>query len=181
MNRYCLVSTPQGVFGFVARDEKLVASYLPDMRTRVRQRLAEYFPDACEDKQLLPNFQREVVAYYRGEVVRFSVRIDLADFPPFHRLVLEQCRKIPFGKTASYGDLARAAGRAGAARAVGSAMARNPMPLVVPCHRVLRADGSIGGFSSPRGVLQKEAMLRFEAAGLAESISRPSRRRRGVA
>lgn len=181
MHRFCLVNTPHGYFGFLAHHERLIESHLPDTQTRTRRQLADHFSGAREDKQLLPEFQREVRAYYEGERVTFSVRIDLGEFPPFHRLVLEQCRKIPYGKTASYGDLARAAGRAGAARAAGSAMAKNPIPLVIPCHRVLRADGSIGGFSSPRGVLQKRTMLRLESVGLAEGVVRPGRRRRGVA
>lgn len=182
MERYCLVKTAQGVFGFVVRGGCLVASCLPDVRGRTLGRVTDRFPDAVKDNGLLPALQRDVAAYYRGERVSFSVKIDLEGFSPFHRLVLEACRKIPYGKTASYGDLARAAGREGAARAAGSAMARNVMPLIVPCHRVLRADGSIGGFSTVRGVAEKRTMLRLEGVSGDWAGGRDHRhRRRGVA
>ena len=110
----------------------------------------------------MPRFRQAVVDYFDGKRIRFSIEIDLSRLPPFHQMVLEVCRRIPYGQTASYADLARAVGHPNAARAVGGAMARNPLPLVVPCHRVLRADGSIGGFSSADGVDEKARLLRLE-------------------
>ena len=126
-------------------------------------------PDAVEAPAPLPRFQRAVVDYFEGKRARFPIEIDLSSVPPFYRSVLEACRRIPYGQTASYADLARAVGKPNAARAVGGAMARNPLPLVVPCHRVLRADGSIGGFSSAHGVDEKIRLLRLENAALDRS------------
>jgi len=159
---FAIVDTKAGSFGFVAHDRQLVATYLPDKKDRVKKRVRREWPDAKENSSLMPGFRKRVSDYFSGKQTSFDVRLDLSDVPPFRRKVLEQCRRIPYGKTASYQDLARAAGNVNAARAVGSAMAHNPLPLVVPCHRVLRADGSIGGFSSPSGVAEKKRMLRLE-------------------
>ncbi len=80
----------------------------------------------------------------------------------FRRLVLETLRGVPFGETISYGALAERIGHPGAARAVGGALAANPVPLLVPCHRVLKSGGEIGGFSAPGGPAMKQRLLRHE-------------------
>lgn len=90
--------------------------------------------------------------------------VDLQDTTPFRRRVLEAARGIPTGETRTYGELARAVGSPGAARAVGQAMATNPMPVVIPCHRILAAGSSMGGFSAPGGVETKRRLLRIEGA-----------------
>ncbi len=163
---FAIINTEWGAFGVVARDHRLVATYLPMPESKLRRAIARDHPEAVESKGLLPVFRRQVVDYFSGNRVRFSVSLDLDDMPPFRAEVLRQCRKTPYGQTASYGDLAGAAGNPGAARAVGSAMAHNPLPLVVPCHRVLRSDGTIGGFSSPEGVSQKRRLLELEGAAI---------------
>lgn len=160
--QYRLVETEFGSFGFVARDEELLATFLPTSKDIVLALISERFPDARADAHLLDSFAKDVRRYFRGEPVRFDVSVDLERVPPFHRKVYQQCRRIPFGGTASYQDLARAAGNEHAVRAVGTAMARNHWPLVVPCHRVVRVDGSLGGFSSPEGIEEKVRMLRLE-------------------
>ncbi len=164
--KFAILNTPWKFFGFVVRDRLLVAAYLPQSQREIRQVIRRDWPEAVESQELLPRFKQEVLDYFAGRRVRFSVPIDLSDVSPFWREVLEQCRRIPYGKTATYGDLARAVGRPGAARAVGGAMAHNQVPLVIPCHRVLRSDGSLGGFSSPDGIRLKERMLRLEDAGI---------------
>ena len=86
----------------------------------------------------------------------------MQDVAPFHRRVYEAARAIPPGKTLAYGDIAARLGAAGAARAVGQALGRNPFPIVVPCHRVLAAHGKIGGFSAHGGTETKRRMLAIE-------------------
>jgi len=81
---------------------------------------------------------------------------------PFVQEVLHACRKIAFGQTMTYAGLAKQVGSPNAARAVGSALASNPIPLIIPCHRVLRTDGGLGGFSAPGGTDTKRKMLRHE-------------------
>ena len=164
--QFALIKTSWGAFGMVARKNRLVATYLPMPKEKLRELIAKQYPQAIETKNILPEFSRQVLDYFSGKRVRFSVPIDLNHMPPFRAEVLRQCKKIPYGKTASYGDLAGAAGSPAACRAVGGAMAHNPLPLVVPCHRVLRSDGSIGGFSSPDGIRQKRRLLGLEGAPL---------------
>jgi len=160
--RFRIIETKVGAFGLVARSQRLVATYLPMSESALRKRIRREFSDAGEDEALLPRFASDVRDYFSGKRVRLSAKIDLDNQPPYRRAVLLACRKVPFGRTATYADLARATDNPAAARAAGSAMANNPLPLVVPCHRILRTDGTLGGFSSPTGVQQKLAMLKLE-------------------
>lgn len=82
---------------------------------------------------------------------------------PFQSAVIRACRAIPAGKTATYGQLALAAGSPGASRAVGNQMARNPLPLLIPCHRVVAAGNQLGGFSAPQGLDLKRRLLEIES------------------
>jgi len=102
-------------------------------------------------------------AFAAGEPDSFDdLQIDASHLTPFGRKVTAACRKIAWGETLTYGELARRAGRPGAARAVGSVMARNRVPLIVPCHRVVPASGGLGGFSAPQGVSMKKRLLVME-------------------
>lgn len=91
-----------------------------------------------------------------------EIPLDLRGFTPFRRRVTEACRQIPRGQVRSYQDLAAACGSSAAARAVGSVMRRNPLPLVVPCHRVVGASGKLHGFSAPGGLEMKARLLDLE-------------------
>jgi methylated-DNA-[protein]-cysteine S-methyltransferase len=93
-----------------------------------------------------------------------DVVLDERGVDPFRRAVFAATRAIGPGATASYGEIARAIGAAGAARAVGAALGSNPFPIVVPCHRVLAADGALTGFSAPGGITTKRRMLEIERA-----------------
>jgi len=157
-----LVDTDWGAFTLVFSGAKLLATFLPQRETQARRMRASRFPSALENSGFAPRVAEQVKAYFHGKRLSLHVDIEWNGVSGFRRKVLEACRQIPFGATASYANLARAAGSPGAARAVGSAMANNPLPLFVPCHRVLRSDGSLGGFSSPQGPSQKERMLRLE-------------------
>ena len=106
--------------------------------------------------------EREIQAYLAGRLRRLTVAVDLAGVPPFHRKVLLAERRISYGRTATYGELASRVGRPGAARAVGQALARNPVPLVVPCHRVVSAGGRLGGFGG--GLSLKRRLLALEGS-----------------
>lgn len=159
---FTLIDTAWGTFGFVTSGDALLATYLPATERYIRRAIAERWPHAVEDARALPVFRRNVNAYFQGKPTSFAVRVELNGDTVFRQRVIEACRRIPYGRTATYADLARAAGRPGAARAVGSTMAGNRCPIVVPCHRVVRADGGLGGFSSPDGVKQKRRLLELE-------------------
>ncbi len=101
----------------------------------------------------------------QGEVVDFDdVPLDMQGATEFQRRIIHYCRRIARGKVMTYGELAAEAGFAGAARAVGSVMAKNRFPLIVPCHRVVRSNGGLGGFSAPTGVSMKKTLLAMEKA-----------------
>jgi methylated-DNA-[protein]-cysteine S-methyltransferase len=120
--------------------------------------------DVRLDESFASGLQQRIAAYFDGEPVDFSVdpAVCLDGLSPFEREVLQTCRMIGFGQTTSYGELALRIGHPGAARAVGSALAANPIPLIIPCHRVLRSDGGLGGFSAVGGTATKQRMLRHE-------------------
>ena len=102
-------------------------------------------------------------AYAEGEEVDFSnVPVDLAGVDDFRLAIYEAARKLGFGETTTYGELAKRAGHAGLARETGQALGANPVPLIIPCHRILAAGGKIGGFSAPGGSTTKERMLALE-------------------
>jgi methylated-DNA-[protein]-cysteine S-methyltransferase len=109
----------------------------------------------------------ELDEYFAGRRRRFTVPVDLGSVPAsFRRQVLETLhRDVPYGETVSYGELAVMAGRPRAARAVGSAMAANPVPIVVPCHRVLASGGKIGGYGG--GLDLKRILLAIEGIEIA--------------
>jgi methylated-DNA-[protein]-cysteine S-methyltransferase len=119
------------------------------------------------DRKLQP-WQNELIelmkAYADGDPVDLTgIPIDLGSVSRFRARVLNTCRKIPYGGTATYGQLAAKSGASGAARAVGTCMARNPLPLIVPCHRVTRAGGVIGPYSAAEGTKTKSRLLDMEA------------------
>ena len=102
-------------------------------------------------------------AYFNGRRADFEeIACDLSAQRTFTGRVLGAAREIPFGQTRSYGWIAHRIGRPTAVRAVAGALGRNPIPLIVPCHRVTYADGRVGGFSAPGGVALKERMLELE-------------------
>ena len=116
----------------------------------------------CDDEVAI-----EIDEYFRGRRRRFTMPVDLAAVDaPFPRAVYETLqRDVRFGETVSYGELAEMAGRPGAARAVGNAMSRNPVPIVVPCHRVVASGGRTGGYG-PSGVRTKRFLLALEGVEL---------------
>ena len=104
-----------------------------------------------------------MVALLAGEPLDLgAIALDHGDLDPFRRSVSEATRRIPHGTVATYGEIARAIGTPDAARAVGAALGSNPFPIIVPCHRVIAADGSLTGFSAPGGIATKRRMLEIE-------------------
>jgi methylated-DNA-[protein]-cysteine S-methyltransferase len=112
----------------------------------------------------LDEARRELDDYFEGRRHDFDLRIDLAPVGDFHRDVLGRLARVPYGSVTTYGALAAAAGRPRAARAVGTAMNRNPIPIVLPCHRVVGANGSLVGYGG--GLDRKERLLQLEGASL---------------
>jgi len=116
---------------------------------------------ASERPELFDEFQRQTVAYLAGERRSLDVALDFEGAPPFFRQAWEACLSIPPGEIRSYGWLAAKAGRPAAVRAAGQAMARNWVPLAIPCHRVVASDGSLHGFGGA-GLGLKARLLELE-------------------
>ncbi len=109
--------------------------------------------------------------YFDGQPVDFAdIKLDLGDTPPFFQTIYRLNRAIGWGKLATYGELAERAGSPGSSRAVGQAMARNPIPIIIPCHRVLAANRKVGGFSAFGGALTKQRLLGLEGVSLAAEL-----------
>jgi methylated-DNA-[protein]-cysteine S-methyltransferase len=136
----------------------------------LEKRLAATFPGepVVRDRPRLGRFRKEIEEYFAGKRSRFTMPIDLhAVRSPFQRKVLRKLHALPFGRVTTYGDLAARSGAPGAARAVGTAMSKNPVALVVPCHRVVGAAGSLGGFSG--GLSKKKTLLLHEGVAPTKS------------
>jgi methylated-DNA-[protein]-cysteine S-methyltransferase len=134
------------------------------LRRRVPLCDTDHGEDGHDDDALAADVLERLVRYADGEPVDLSdVPVCVDHLTPFARRVVKSCRAIRRGQTRSYSDLATAAGRPGAARAVGQVMAANRVPLVVPCHRVVAADGHLGGFSAPDGLAMKRRLLDLES------------------
>ncbi len=113
-----------------------------------------------------PRLADEISRYFEGWRAGFEdVEVALPGFSGFARMVLEGLRKVEWGRTVTYKDIASSMGRPGSARAIGMVMSKNPIPLIIPCHRVIRSGGGLGGFSGPGGVDMKKRMLRLEGSG----------------
>jgi methylated-DNA-[protein]-cysteine S-methyltransferase len=183
VTRYEIITTGWGAFAYVEDSGRLLATYLPQARADVLKRLRAEWPAAVEAHGMLPELCDGVAAYFEGDPVEFRTLVDLSRFTPFQQSVLKACARLSYGQTASYADLAASAGKPLAARAVGNTMARNTCPLIIPCHRVLRCGGGLGGFSGPEGTVLKQRMLDWEASHVADArpATRPSPRRKSQA
>jgi methylated-DNA-[protein]-cysteine S-methyltransferase len=143
------------------RAAEMSLARIPDLRD------ALYCVDIVCHPDDLPNWTANLIdrltRFAEGEPVDFAAfNLALGHLTPFASKVVAACRRIPWGQTRSYGELAAECGSAGAARAVGSVMAKNRFPLIVPCHRVLAAGGEIGGYSAPEGLTMKRRLLQME-------------------
>jgi methylated-DNA-[protein]-cysteine S-methyltransferase len=165
---YALFASAVGHCGIAWSDEGIVGVNLPEANeAATRARMRRRFAPATEAVPP-PQVQQAIdgiVALLRGEAVALAdIRLDMREVAPFQRKVYEVARGIPPGATMSYGEIAARIGDPGAARSVGHALGTNPFTIVVPCHRVLAADGKMGGFSAYGGVDTKVKLLAIEGA-----------------
>lgn len=130
---------------------------LDDLERAMRRPLPEHAPGAFDA------YQTQLAGYFDGNVPEWEVALDLDGAAPFFRRAWDACRSIPFGETRTYEWLAESAGNVKAVRAAGQAMARNRVPIVIPCHRVIGKDGGLHGFGGP-GLPMKERLLNLESA-----------------
>ncbi|HUW20020.1 MAG TPA: methylated-DNA--[protein]-cysteine S-methyltransferase [Sedimentisphaerales bacterium] len=163
--RYTIFQTGWGHFGLVGNESGLRRTCLPMAQARqVESLLLESHPTALYDRRLFQTLRRQIIAYFDGACVNFNrdIPILLEGLSPFAHSVLTACRNVRYAETISYGELAAKVRCPKAARAIGGLLARNPTPLIIPCHRVVRGDGKIGGFSAAGGIPLKRRMLEIE-------------------
>ena len=165
-----LFETSLGTAAVAWNERGVVGVRLPeDDPDKLRTRLRRQFPEATETPPP-PDIQKAIDAMaelLHGEPRDLShISLDMRNVPPFDRQVYDIARTIPPGKTLTYGQIATALGDVHLARDVGQALAHNPFPLVVPCHRVLAAGGRLGGFSARGGVTTKQRLLSIEQANV---------------
>lgn len=129
----------------------------------VRKSIERLFPFVKEKEDDLLKMVKEMIAgFFDGKVVSLDFPIELSTATLFQKKVWEMTRSIPYGKVKTYGWLSQRLSKPGASRAVGNALADNPLPLIIPCHRVVRADGKPGGFSLPEGTNLKRRLIELE-------------------
>ena len=168
---FALFDTAIGRCAIAWGERGLLGVQLPEGDTaRTRARMRRRFPAARESSP--PADVRRaiegIVALIAGEAIDFSaVALDMEGLPAFHRRVYEVARAISCGATLTYGDIAKRLGVPGEAREVGEALGKNPFPIIVPCHRVIGRNGTLGGFSAAGGVGTKQRLLAIEGANVA--------------
>lgn len=153
--------SPLGTLYVAAKGDRLIAlSYGGGEEPFINQ--IERFGAPVLDGRALKGLVDQLNEYFAGERTAFDVKVDLSGLTRFQRSVLEATLAIPYGMVKSYKEVADAVGNPGAARAVGGALANNPISIVVPCHRVIASDGTIGGYSSAGGTAAKRRLLELE-------------------
>jgi methylated-DNA-[protein]-cysteine S-methyltransferase len=151
---YCYLETPIGDLLLAGDEEALCLVGFPEGSMR-----REPEPDWIYSEKPFGDAREQLSAYFVGERKSFDLKLKPGG-TEFQMQVLEELQKIPYGTTTSYGDIAKRIGRPKAVRAVGAANGRNPIPIIIPCHRVIGSTGDMTGFGG--GIPTKEALLRLE-------------------
>lgn len=170
MPAYCLIATAIGPVGLVWSETGITRVQLPDADgARTLARLTRGLDDAEEahpPEWLEPTVKR-LQQYFAGAKIDLSAEpLDFSGVPEFHERLYREMLKLAWGETVTYGELAERVGSPGAAQSVGQAMGKNPMPIIVPCHRVLASGNKMGGFSAPGGIKTKLLLLDMEGIRL---------------
>jgi methylated-DNA-[protein]-cysteine S-methyltransferase len=161
---YANVDSPFGPLLLASTRRGLVRINLPayDPEETLEELAVKVSPRVLEAPAKLDEVQRELDLYFEGKLTEFDLPIDWQLTGGFRGKVQRAINRIPYGQTRTYTDMARSAGNERAVRAAGTACGSNPIPIVVPCHRVLRSSGSLGGYGG--GLPMKEALLKLEGA-----------------
>ena len=163
---YDVVDSPVGKLFVAVSDRGLCTiSYDSDPEAKLEQLARGFGARVLRAPRAVDETRRELHEYFEGKRERFDLEVDLRLSRDFGRLVLKELAAVPFGEVTTYGALAARAGKPRAARAVGTIMNRNPIPIVLPCHRVVGANGSLVGYAG--GLERKQQLLRLEGAVLA--------------
>ena len=170
MLAYDQFETPHGTMLVTATDKGLAGVYFKGQKHFPKSRDGQRNWKRNPGHPVLRQAKRELAEYFAGKRQRFDLALD-PQGTPFQRSVWKAISKVGFGKTTTYSELARRAGHAGSARAAGAATGRNPLGIIVPCHRIMGANGSLTGYAG--GLARKRALLELESClPFSESLSR---------
>jgi len=161
---YTIFNTDMGWLGILGSAKGLLHTTLPHRSAKEAKQLllGNRVKDAAWSADFFDELMQRLRTYFGGHRATFPDELDLSQATAFQRKVWEITRLIPYGETRSYTWVAEQLGKAGAVRAVGKALARNPLPIIIPCHRVVANDGKLGGYSG--GVEMKRHLLSIEAS-----------------
>ena len=164
MERFITFRTPYGWCGIVSGANGIKRIILGDESSSVvKNSIRSLYPSVKhEEDNLLRSMKDLLVKYFDGEVICMDVPLEFPKASPFQMKVWKEVKIIPYGDIKTYSWLGKKLLRPGSSRAVGNALAKNPLPLIIPCHRVVRSDGKLGGFSLPGGILLKKKLIDLE-------------------
>lgn len=161
---YHVFHTSAGWMGVLASSDGLLELILPQNKeSEVRRLLRGRLEKADHTPERFNDLVRRLDAYFSGQKTDFPDKLDLAGATPFQKEVWQATADIPYGQTRSYAQTAEKIGKPRAFRAVGNALGKNPLPIIIPCHRVVAIDGGLGGYSG--GLEMKRMLLGLEGAG----------------
>jgi len=163
--KYLIFNTDRGWVGVLGSNSGLLRTTLPQPSAQEAEPLlGDRVKGAIRSENFFADLLKRLMTYFAGQRATFPDELDLSPATAFQRQVWQLTRLIPYGETRSYGWVAEQLGKAGAERAVGQALGQNPLPIIVPCHRVVASDGKLGGYSG--GVEMKRYLLHQEASSL---------------
>ena len=161
--RYRLLQTAWGWLALIGFPDILCELILPQTKKKVLHELAaRRLLSSDNDDSLFTALAPQLQSYFAAQPVQFTATVDLSWATAFTAKVLQYCCHIKLGQTSTYRQLAAAIRRPTAFRAVGGALGRNPTPIIIPCHRVLKQNGQLGGYSAPAGLKFKRQLLQLE-------------------
>jgi methylated-DNA-[protein]-cysteine S-methyltransferase len=160
--KYSISNISMGWVGVLGSNSGLLRSTLPQPSAlKAEKLLGDRVKDATRSENFFHDLMERLRSYFAGQRATFPDELDLSPATAFQRQVWQITRLIPYGETRSYGWLAEQLGKAGAERAVGQALGQNPLPIIIPCHRVVASHGRLGGYTG--GIERKSYLLQLEA------------------
>jgi methylated-DNA-[protein]-cysteine S-methyltransferase len=161
---YTIFKTGIGWCSVVEHKKELKRIFIGyENRFQLLNHISRKFGNALNKTSSMRELIEKIYLYCSGETVSFDgYKLDWSSLTPFQNKVLRAAMKIPYGTISTYGTLAKTIGHPRSSRAVGNALSKNPFPLIVPCHRIIRGDGKVGGFSAGGGKNLKEKLLGME-------------------
>jgi methylated-DNA-[protein]-cysteine S-methyltransferase len=161
---FSLFTVPSGWGAVVASEEGLMEVFLPVPQApeEMTALIGRLYPLASAENEITWKTADLIARYFSGEMVEFGFPLDLEGYTDFQRSVYQAVLRIPYGTVKSYAEVAAQINHPKASRGIGSAMARNPLPIIIPCHRVIGSSGTLTGYSGPGGLGMKHDLLRME-------------------